>query len=627
MTLNLPTPDPQRDQWGATLNAALTGMDERLEGAEGTLVDAARVTSNDTDNGVLTIEYGAVDEEIPVEVQAVSAKGAPGGYPPLDEAGLVPRERLYASATDTGAAPLVHQHTLEDVPEAKRRLDKTPVFLEFDPATNQWPLRSTVAASNTQPVIWFGDATLPEAGPVAGVDFYLGPAFSTPTYTADPTDEPDPEAPVRDSNGVLLYGPTFTVNGPDVVLSANLNTDASKTFTYLQVAVRGPGGQEKDTGYAPGITVNGDHTLTGSFRADQTGTWQVWIAYNLTGSGTGWVDGGKVDVTVTTLTSGSGTSNGSGLPLIGRSGHNWNSGVFYNAGSLSSAQSFETWRGRPLDAILYFTGRATWDDLLWMRDDLTGWPGYRIICLPFRPMEGLTAAQASTYWSRIDAEVASGHLEQWWAGWGASARNKGWNDGRTIVRLSWECNGDWYPWAYRYAGATKFVNTYRAIAEAITSQAPTLRFNLNVNRGNTASGINFLNDIATPLVDDGTVSIIGLDWYNHAPGQQDLAEWNFALNQTNSGVDLVNFARTKGIGLSLDEWGVSHGTSSYEGGGDDAGWMQRMWDFQNDIDDCLAYEICYNDRGAPSELRHSLTDGTNPNAAAFYRASAHWGGI
>ena len=42
---------------------------------------------------------------------------------------------------------------------------------------------------------------------------------------------------------------------------------------------------------------------------------------------------------------------------IGRSGLPWNSGVFNNHGNAASVAGFESWRGRPIDTVLWFAPR------------------------------------------------------------------------------------------------------------------------------------------------------------------------------------------------------------------------------------------------------------------------------
>jgi hypothetical protein len=599
---------------GTTAGTVATGDDARIVGA-------ATQVGLDAVSDVADEALGLAEDAIPL-----AYIGAPDGVSPLDGAGIVPVERIGLSAADVGAATVLHSHGLSELPDAGRVLGTALLVVTYDEDAEQWSsTRAALVLRPGQRVLWWGNAEPPSDADADDLHFFDAAAVPLP-----PVEEPDPPAAVRDANGVLLNVPTVTVTGQTANVSALLNTNASRTFTYLQFALRRATDQASaDTGHTNNLTVNGDYTLTASKSALGAGDWTAQLAYSL--DGVSWFNGPTVAFEVEAP-----ISAPTPMTVGARSGLPWNGGVFYQAGSLTAANSFATWRGRPLDAIMYFTGRDKWSDLMWFRDDLTSFPGYRVICVPFQPQIRNSQGQFNAEGSN-NIPTASGSNNHRWTTWAQALKAKGWDDGRTIVRLSWENNGNWYDWGWgntvQYASAATAISAFTGawinVVDTIRAVAPTLLFDCNVNRGNTRSGVNFFTDILAPIIDH--VDIIGLDWYNHAPAQLSQGEFDSTANQTYSGNDIHAWCVSNDKYLSIDEWFPSQGQPpSYYGGGDDAGWIARMWTWMNGKavgnGGRLIQEISYNDPGAPSTLQHSLYNPEqNPNAAAAYKSTSRWG--
>lgn len=614
MAIELPDPSEDSDVWGTELNSAIEAIDSKADAAAAAA--ATNVSASDDDDGNVAITYG----ENSATLLKTSAVGAPSGVASLDAAGQVPLDQLgNLSASDVGAASAFHQHSLNDVPQVALAVNQAPAIAIFNTATQKWPALTAVTDSPTRPIIWTGDADIPTyARP--NVDFFFGPRKSgTTVVTPTPPDEP---TTAFDANGVSLGLPVVTVNGSTYNITANVETNSNVTFAYLQLAVRGPQGEAQDTGYNNNEVVNSTiFEVDGSGNAASTGTWTVRLAYNLTGGSaqTNWVDGPTAEFTIVDLGGvpsdpGTGTPGSGTMPVLGRSGLSWNSGVLTGGnGSVTSANEFFNWRNRPGDSIMYFTGRATWTDLTWLRDDLTAWPGYRVIALPSQPT------------GQSNAATAAGTNNAFWIQYGLNLKNKGWDDGRTIMRLNWEANGNWYSWAWQNGGPAQFVQAYKNVVNSVKVHAPKTKFIMNMNRGNNYDGTVWQTQIMDPLI--GFVDIVGLDSYDHAPAQTNDSSWNSTLAQNPGLTSVATYCRAKGVKMSLDEWGPSYGVSgSFTGGGDNPYYMAKMWDWINANDDVLALETEYNHVGAPSSLKHQIFPTTiNPNAAAAYKSTSRWG--
>lgn len=497
------------------------------------------------------------------------------------------------------------------------------LFLVFNEVTKVWPLRSSVTTSPAQVVIWTGNAKPPTPGgegPVAGVDLWYGPINGSsvvPGDTPPPTEDPDPDT------GISMTIPTHSEVGAVITLAGTLTTTTPTTFTYLQIATRGPGGQKIDTAFNPGAVVDGTITLNGSVTATQTGTWKAFVTYNIDGSASGWVDGPSVSFTVTVPASPTppgGTPGG--IPLLsGRSGGSglaWNSGTFQSGDNIPSSLSFGTWRGRPLDAVLTFATRDTWAHMHTIHSSWAAYDGLIINSVPPQPT------------GQNDAATAAGTNDQKWRDYGTALTAAGLNRDRFMLRI-WEVNGDWYDWAMgggRNSAAT-FIAAMKRLSTAVKATAPDVKISVNWNRGNSFGGNWF--DVMNQLITSGPsgryVDNIGIDSYDWYPGQINSGTWASAQSQVPSLTSIATWARANGVQMSVEEWALisASGGSAGAAGGDNPYYIQQMWDFFVANADILSYEGYYNNNGAPSTLQHVISTGAYPNAAAAYRSSSRWG--
>lgn len=620
MSIDLPEPSPTDDVWGEQLNDAINSIvSEAIDAAvaAGGITVGAITSSALQGNGLrknLTQQIGSAN------VVLADAIGSYGGVAPLDTGGFVPlRNTGNLSYTSVGAAASQHTHSQADLPDVARALDSAPAIGIYNTATMTWPARISLTTSATRTVIWFGDADIPTDA-IGGIDLFFGPTTSGVT-NPDPgtgggngTTDPDP------GTGNTTGAPTITVNGSQYNITATYtNGTAATTYTYLQLAVRGPNGEQQDTGILGNVTLapGATQALTGSGSASSTGTWRAWIAYNITGGAdqSNWVDGPVTTFTIASTGGGvtppptGGTGGARTIPLLNRSGLAWNSGVFYNAGDLNSANQFAVWRGRKLDSIMYFPGRGSYSEMNNMRSDLTAWPGYRIVTLPTQPS------------GNNDSYGAGSAGAAFWLQWGKDLHSKGWDDGRTIMRLNWELNGDWYPHSVPANGATNFIASIQTAVNNIRANAPKSIFNLCMNRANPGAN-PWASSIYDPL--NAYYDIIGLDWYDDFPAQNNSGAFNQAVTSDPGPTSLATYCRSKGKMMWLDEWGLSHRTDG-PSGGDDPFYMNSMWDWCVANSDILAGETYYEDPGTNGQ-GGQISQGANPNGGAAYRSTSHWGG-
>ncbi len=532
------------------------------------------------------------------------------------EAGIAAADAAAAAAQATADAATGPGGTLD--PAYQRQVNAAYLTILFDTVTGTWPARSTVTASLTQVVEWVGNAQPPEGpyGVVPGVDRWYGPLAGSsivPGDTVPPDVFPDPVT------GISLSTPSISAAGSTVTVSATLTTTASTTFAFAQIAVRGPAGQKIDCAFHPGVTVNGTLNLSGGITATQSGTWTAFVTYNITGgaAASDWVDGPSVSVTVTVPTAPPPATSG-GVPLIGNSGLAWNSGTFQGPRTVAGQTSFGTWRGRPLDAMLTFTGRGDWAGMFTIESDWAAFNGVTVISNPPQPNGQNCSA------------TAAGSNDARWRDYGSALTAAGLNRDRFILRV-WEVNGTWYDWALGHGNSeATFIAAMKRMSTSVKSTAPNIKISLNWNRGYSGWGGDW-RTVSEALVGSGPsgryVDIIGIDSYDWYPGQTNLTKWNDAQSRDPNLLNVATWCRAHDVQMSVEEWALINATGGAEGdgGGDDPYYIGKMWDFFEDNADILAYEGYYNHTGLPADLQHVISTGMYPNAADAYRSPTRWG--
>lgn len=235
--------------------------------------------------------------------------------------------------------------------------------------------------------------------------------------------------------------------------------------------------------------------------------------------------------------------------------------------------------GHKLDGVTDFFSAESWPQLQsgaqWA---LTCWQGqpYRLaIGLPL-VVKGATLSSAAA--GEYDAEFSKV---------GALLVAKG--QANAIIRLGWEFNGNWYPWAAD-KDAVSFVGAFRHVVGVLRA-VPGQHFRIVWN---PALGTGTVSPQALWPGNDA-VDLIGIDFYNQSWRSQDsdpAVRWQGYLT-ANYGLDWVaQFAAAHGKAIVVPEWGTGTRPDGH-GWGDDplfvhnmAAWMrthrvayQGYWDF------------------------------------------------
>ena len=236
---------------------------------------------------------------------------------------------------------------------------------------------------------------------------------------------------------------------------------------------------------------------------------------------------------------------------------------------------------------------ATISDPSWFLSQWQG-TGYQMIWgVPMLPNSGASLAVGATgaydsYFQALASAFVSG------------------GQGASIIRLGWEFNGSWFPWA---AGgqATAFVQYWRQIVTTMQSvSGANFQFEWNPTRGDMGVG-----NLANYYPGNAYVSIIGLDVYDlewgSYPGPQ--AEWQHMLTQS-YGLDwLASFGASQGKPLAFPEWGLGWNSGGMVSGGDNAYFVEQM---ANWIDTHNVVNAILWDYGS----------GAIPNSAGYPNATA-----
>jgi hypothetical protein len=301
-------------------------------------------------------------------------------------------------------------------------------------------------------------------------------------------------------------------------------------------------------------------------------------------------------------TSGTSGTAGTVKPAANQSGLPWQSGVYIPGDSTAAVSSFGTWRGARTDVTVTWPARSTWNDVVgstWLYDRYKNTSQTVVLGLPpFPEHAGATMAAC-----------ARGAYDAQWRRFGTTIRDAGISQ-RTVVRLAWEFNGNWYAWSAK--NPKQFVACWRHVQAAAESTAPALRWDWNVNRGRSPLGI----DARKAYPGDRYVDIVGVDSYDGWPGVRSAAAWDEHVNGAYGLKFWANFARAHGKKLSIPEWGVYPGTAwAGHNGGDNAYYVAKMFGFFRKYAKEMAYEAYFNEPASYYAGALNL----NPRAAAEYR--------
>ncbi|WP_261565601.1 glycoside hydrolase family 26 protein [Frankia gtarii] len=278
-----------------------------------------------------------------------------------------------------------------------------------------------------------------------------------------------------------------------------------------------------------------------------------------------------------------------------------------SAGSMTQVQAWESFRGSPVNAVLTFSDRSSWQTMTnpWVGsgpEKFSTFNGTWIISQPFFPNGGGDMNSC-----------ASGAYSSHWADFGRWLVNKG--RPASIVRLAWEFNGNWFPWSVSKTNATTWVNCFRQVVGAIRSTDPQARIDwaLNAHSGGAWS----------VYPGDQYVDIIGIDTYDQWPASTTDAAFATQCAESAGLCSVIAFARQHGKQFSVPEWGLVGRSDTGAGragqaGGDNPVYVRNMYRTFAANRDVLAYETYFNNSEANNVHSSLLNPNENPNGAAAY---------
>ncbi|MCD5352732.1 glycoside hydrolase family 26 protein [Kineosporia mesophila] len=300
-------------------------------------------------------------------------------------------------------------------------------------------------------------------------------------------------------------------------------------------------------------------------------------------------EGSTEATTTSTSTKTTGSSDGSAMnpcSTTNRSGLPWGASGLYMAGSsAANAEAFAAWRGAPVDVVVDWPARQTWDDVInptWIFDAWKDTPYMKALGVAPIPEGDSSATMAG---------CAAGQYNDKWKQFGKNFADNGMGD--SIIRLGWEFNGNWYLWSASNPG--QFAQCWRQIVTSARTTAPDLKWDWTVNRGVSAG----LADATQAYPGDEFVDIVGVDSYDMWPGAASDQTWDEHLNGDFGLKFWADFAKKHGKKMSVPEWGCYPGTAhAGNNGGDNAFYIEKMVEFFTSMGSDLAYEAYFNENAS-----------------------------
>ena len=281
-------------------------------------------------------------------------------------------------------------------------------------------------------------------------------------------------------------------------------------------------------------------------------------------------------------------------------------GVYETAGcdGVKRTKVFKDWFGHAPDQTLEFiawdvlTSGNTWGVGCWKN----GGQKSVVYSMPMLPPDK----------SATLAQGASGKFDDLFRRYAATLIRFGYAD--SVVRIGWEFNGIWYPWAAEH-DPQAYIAYWRRIVSVMRSvPGAAFKFDWCGFTGWT----NFLPEDAYP--GDAYVDIIGMDVYNVPFDPKALTpeqQWDSLMNTRRGLKWHRDFAAQHGKPMSFPEWGTGLRPDG-KGGGDDPYFIEHMaaWIASNNV----AYHNYWDHTGG---VNTRLSDGHQPLAgAAFIKAFA-----
>ncbi len=265
-------------------------------------------------------------------------------------------------------------------------------------------------------------------------------------------------------------------------------------------------------------------------------------------------------------------------------------GLYAGAADTSAVSTVSSLVGHRVTYAMDFLDGSSWstlDDPAWLLSKWNGTGDRMIWGLPMLPNSGASLSTGATgayngYFVTLAQRLVAG------------------GQGSSIIRLGWEFNGGWFPWAAN-GQAAAFVTYWRQIVGAMRS-VPGARFSFEWNPTRGDQGVGSLSNYypGNAYVDYVGLDVYDVEWQNY-PGQ--VAEWNHIVTQS-YGLDWLAFVGALlGKPLALPEWGLGWTSGGMVGGGDDAYFVSHMasWIATHQVANAIAWDYGSNPLPSSSE--------------------------
>ena len=244
-------------------------------------------------------------------------------------------------------------------------------------------------------------------------------------------------------------------------------------------------------------------------------------------------------------------------------------GVFRGSGMPKEVAAYEKWLGEPVGYAVDFVGRAAAGATNpWSKIDNPSWWCNQWKNSPYKL--SLSAAMLPTTGFTLEAG-AKGSYNSHWQKFGQSMVANGCS--KAILRLGWEFNGKFFPWAAGGKEAS-YAAYWRQIVDTLR-KVPGQAFLFDWC---PLAGVNNAK-VEAAYPGDNYVDIIGLDAYDTSTVSVSTPEkrWENQLTRVYGLNWHANFARSHNKPMSFPEWGLTVRFKDSIGGGDDPNYITQSW--------------------------------------------------
>jgi hypothetical protein len=273
-----------------------------------------------------------------------------------------------------------------------------------------------------------------------------------------------------------------------------------------------------------------------------------------------------VALIVTSVVAGSGS--GPPPPIAPAPAHDNALGAFAGYENVAGIREVSTVIHKPVHQAMDFFDGSTWNTIVkspaqivpvWNRS------GYQMTWgVPMLPKSGASLTTGATgAYDHYFADVAAYLVAH--------------GQASSIIRLGWEFNGNWFPWAAATC-AQCFVDYFRKIVTTMRA-VPGNHF---LFEWNPDLGTYYLPPTSA-YPGDRYVDIVALDVYDDVPGAAVTStvptpeqRWNLLVENPYGLTWVTGFAATHGKSVAFPEWGLGYGENA---GGDDPYFVTQMASF------------------------------------------------